>query len=222
VSDEVLQEVEGFWQDEEQSFTQTMQLAMEDDQEVQLPEDLFANKEEVVHSVEGEELEAEEGKKQKTWGPVMATRQSNSIDHSMKIVDKAKELKKKTNLEMSASKKLSGIMKSNPLSLLQFDSLGDMASTVGVKIGSSILNSSLDDSELVEIPTSIDLSCLVDNKNSSGRNVDIIELESDQISIDSMESPEQYNTARDSYELDEDAWTKVCSRKRGKHPRKSF
>jgi hypothetical protein len=66
VSDEVLQEVEGFWQDEEQSFTQTMQLAVEDDQEVQLPKDLFANKEEVAHSVEGEELEAEKGKKQKT------------------------------------------------------------------------------------------------------------------------------------------------------------
>jgi hypothetical protein len=108
------------------------------------------------------------------------------------------------------------------INLLQFDSLGDMVSTVGVKIGSCILDFGLDDSETVEIPTSIDISCLVDNKNSSGENVEIIELESDQISIDSMESPEQYNTAHDSYDLDEGAWTKVCSRKQGKHPRKSF
>jgi hypothetical protein len=137
-------------------------------------------------------------------------------------MDKAKELKKKINLEMPASKKLSGIMKSNPFNLLQFDSLGDMASTVGVKIGSSILASVLDDSEKVGIPTSVDISCLVDNKSSSGENGEIIELESDQISIDSMESPEQYNTAHDSYDLDEGTWTKVCSRRRGKHHRKSF
>jgi hypothetical protein len=222
VSEEVLQEVESFWQDEEQSFAQNMQLSVEDDQEVQLPEDLFASKEEEAISVEGEGMEAEKGKKHKTWGPVMATRQSNRVDRSMKIMDKAKELKKKINLEMSASKKLSGIMKSNPFNLLQFDSLGDMASTVGVKIGSSILASVLDDSEKVGIPTSVDISCLVDNKSSSGENGEIIELESDQISIDSMESPEQYNTAHDSYDLDEVAWTKVCSRKWGKHPRKSF
>jgi hypothetical protein len=152
----------------------------------------------------------------------MATRQSNRIDGSMKIMDKAKELKKKINLEMPASKKMSGIMKSNPFNLLQFDSLGDMASTVGVRIGSSILDSGLDDSETIRNPTSIDLSCLVDNKNSSGENVEIIELESDQISIDSMETPEKYNTAHDSYDLDEGAWTQVCSRIRGKHPRKSF
>jgi hypothetical protein len=165
VSKEVLQEVESFWQDEEQSFAQNMQLSVEDDQEVQLPEDLFTSKEEEAISVEGEGMEAEKGKKQKTWGPVMATRQSNRVDRSMKIMDKAKELKKKINLEMLASKKLSGIMKSNPFNLLQFDSLGDMASTVGVKIGSSILDSVLDDSEMVRIPTSVDLSCLVDNKN---------------------------------------------------------
>jgi hypothetical protein len=123
---------------------------------------------------------------------------------------------------MPASKKLSGIMRSNPFNLLQFDSLGDMASTVGVKIGSSILSSSLEDSVEVEIPTSTDLSGLKDNKNSSGRITDIVELECDQISIDSMESPEQYNTALDSFDLEEGAWTKVCSKKRGKHPRKSF
>jgi hypothetical protein len=199
-----------------------MQMAMEEDQEVQLPEDLLSSKEEVALSVEGEEVGAEKGKKQKTWGPVMATRQSNRIDRSMKIMDNAKELKKKTNLEMPASKKLSGIMRSNPFNLLQFDSLGDMASTVGVKIGSSILSSSLEDSEVVEIPTSIDLSCLKDNKISYGRNADIVELECDQISIDSMESPEQYNTALDSFDLEEGAWTKVGSKKWGKHPRKSF
>jgi hypothetical protein len=214
--------VENFWQNEEQSFVQNVQLSVEDDQEVQLPEDLFTSKEDEAVSMEGEGLEAEKGKKQKIWGPVMATRQSNRIDRSMKIMDKARELKKKINLEMPASKKLSGIMRSNPFNLLQFDSLSDMASTVGVKIGSSILDSSLEDSDLVKIPASINLSCLNDNKNSSDRIVDFIELESDQISIDSMESPEQYNTAHDSFDLEEGAWIKVGSKKRGKHPRKSF
>jgi hypothetical protein len=167
-------------------------------------------------------MAVEKGKKQKIWGPVMATRQSNRIDRSMKIMDKAKELKKKTNLELPASKKLSGIMRSNPFNLLQFDSLGEMASSVGVKIGSSILDSSSETSDLVEIPASIELYSLNVAKNSSSSGVDIVELESDQISIDSMESPEQYNTAHDSYDLEEGAWIKVSSRKWGKHPRKSF
>jgi hypothetical protein len=152
----------------------------------------------------------------------MATRQSNRIDRSMKIMDKAKELKKKINLELPASKKLSGIMSSNPFNILQFDSLGEMASSVGVKIGSSILDSSLENRDLVDIPASIELNSLNKDNNSSSRSVDCVELDSDQISIDSMESPEQYNTAHDSFDLEEGAWIKVSSRKRGKHPRKSF
>jgi hypothetical protein len=145
VSENVLQEVENFWHSEEQSFVQEMQLSVDDGQVVQLPEDLFCGKEDVAVSVESDSLEAEKGKKQKTWGPVMPTRQSNRIDRSMKIMDKAKEMKKKINLEIPASKKLSGIMKSNPFTLLQFDYLGDMASTVGVKIGASVLTPMVDD-----------------------------------------------------------------------------
>jgi hypothetical protein len=45
VSDDVLQEVDGFWQEEEQSFSQSVQMAEEDVQEVQLPEELFSSKE---------------------------------------------------------------------------------------------------------------------------------------------------------------------------------
>jgi hypothetical protein len=167
-------------------------------------------------------LEAEKGKKQKTWGPVMATRQSNRIDRSMKIMDKAKEMKKKINLEIPASKKLSGIMKSNPFTLLQFDSLGDMASTVGVKIGSSILTSVVDDNVEDENLSSVNISCLDDNRSSTVIVDELVEIDSDQISIDSVDPPEQYITAHDSFDLDEGSWTKVCSRKRGKHPRKSF
>jgi hypothetical protein len=222
VSENVLQEVENFWQSEEQSFVQEMQLSVEDGQVVQLPEDLFASKEDVAVNVEGDSLEAEQGKKQKTWGPVMATRQSNRIDRSMKIMDKAKEMKKKINLEIPASKKLSGIMKSNPFNLLHFDSLGDMASTVGVKIGSSILDSVVDDNAEAENLTSVNISCLDDNKSGPVIVDELIEVDSDQISIDSVDPPEQYITAHDSYDLDEGSWTKVCSRKRRKHPRKSF
>jgi hypothetical protein len=137
-------------------------------------------------------------------------------------MDKAKEMKKKINLEIPASKKLSGIMKSNPFNLLHFDSLGDMASTVGVKIGSSILASAVDESGEVENLTSVDSSCLADNNNRPDEFGELIEVDSDQISIDSMDSHEQYNTAHDCYDLDDGSWTKVSSRKRGKHPRKSF
>jgi hypothetical protein len=201
---------------------QDMHLSVEDDQVVQLPEDLCASNEEVAVSVEEEGLESEKGKKQKTWGPVMATRQSNRIDRSVKIMDKAKELKKKINLEIPASKKLSGIMKSNPFNLLQFDALGDMASTVGVKIGSSILDSVVDDSGEAGILTKVDSSCSVTSNNKTGKLGELIEVDCDQISIASMDSHEQYNTAHDCYDLDDDSWIKVSSRKRGKHPRKSF
>jgi hypothetical protein len=197
-----------------------MQMNEEDVLEVQLPEELFSSKDVGDHC--DVVLDSEKGKKQKTWGPVMATRQSNRIDRSMKIMDKAKELKKKINLELPASKKFSGIMSSNPFNILQFDSLGEMASSVGVKIGSSILDSSLENRDLVDIPASIELTSLNKDNNSSSRGVDCVELDSDQISIDSMESPEQYNTAHDSFDLEEGAWIKVSSRKRGKHPRKSF
>jgi hypothetical protein len=222
VSENVLQEVENFWHSEEQSFVQEMQLSVEDGQVVQLPEDLFDGKEDVAVSVEGDSLEAEKGKKQKTWGPVMATRQSNRIDRSMKIMDKAKEMKKKINLEIPASKKLLGIMKSNPFTLLQFDSLGDMASTVGVKIGSSILTPVVDDNVEDENLASVNISCLDDNRSSTVIVDELVEIDSDQVSIDSVDPTEQYTTAHDSYDLDEGSWTKVCSRKRGKHPRKSF
>jgi hypothetical protein len=43
VSDDVLQEVEGFWQEEEQSFSQSIQMAEEDVLEVQLPKELFSS-----------------------------------------------------------------------------------------------------------------------------------------------------------------------------------
>jgi hypothetical protein len=167
---------------------------VEGDQEVQLPEELFSSKDGVDHNVESGGMETEKAKKQKTWGPVVPTRQSNRIDRSMKIMDKAKELKKKISLEMPASKKPSGIMKSNPFNLLHFDSLGDMASTVGFRIGSAILDSELDDSEVVRNPTSLEVSFSADNNIStdvnSGKNVEIIELDSDQVSIDLVESPE--------------------------------
>jgi hypothetical protein len=97
-----------------------------------------------------------------------------------------------------------------------------MASTVGLKIGASILASVIDDNVEAENLSSVNISCLDDNKSSPVIVDELIEVDSDQISIDSVDSLEQYITAHDSYDLDEGSWTKVCSRKRGKHPRKSF
>jgi hypothetical protein len=135
-------------------------------------------------------------------------------------MDKAKELKKKTNLEVPASKKLSGIMRSNPFNLLQVDTLGCMANSVGVRIGNSILDSSIDDSEEVD---ELFRQGISNSTDATGReDVEVVDVEFDQVSNDSMEFPEQYNTAHDRYEVDEESWIRVCSKKWGKHPKKSF
>jgi hypothetical protein len=193
---------------------------MEENQEIQSPAELFPTKEPEKQLKEVEVKDAEKTKKQKTWGPVMPIRQSNRIDRSMNVMDKVKELKKKINLEVPASKKLSGIMRNNLFNLLQFDALGNMASTVGVKIGTSILDSSIDDDEVIDESLREEIS--TSNATLVTKDVEIVDVENDHISNDSMESLEQYNTAHDINDVDDDSWTKVYSRKWGKHPKKLF
>jgi hypothetical protein len=109
----------------------------------------------------------------------MPTRQGSRIDRSVKIMDKAKKLKKKTNLEVPASKKLSGIMRSNPFNLLQVDTLGCMANSVGVRIGNSILDSSIDDSEEVD---ELFRQGIYNSIDATGReDVEVVDVEFDQV-----------------------------------------
>jgi hypothetical protein len=181
---------------------------------------LFPTKEAKKQLKEVEVKDAEKTKKQKTWGPVMPIRRSNRLDRLMNVMDKVKELKKKINLEVPASKKLSGIMRNNLFNFLQFDALGNMASTVGVKIGTSILDSSIDDDEVIDESLREEIS--TSNATLVTKDVEIVDVENDHISNDSMESLEQYNTAHDINDVDDDSWTKVYSRKWGKHPKKLF
>jgi hypothetical protein len=111
-------------------------------------------------------------------------------------------------------------MRNNLFNLLQFDALGNMASTVGVKIGTSILDSSIDDDEVIDESLREEIS--TSNAALVTKDVEIVDVENDHISNDSMESLEQYNTAHDINDVDDDSWTKVYSRKWGKHPKKLF
>jgi hypothetical protein len=96
-----------------------------------------------------------------------------------------------------------------------------MANSLRVRIGSSILDSSIEDRKEVDEPVRHGDPNSTDANVS--KNVEIVGVEWDKISNDSMESPEQYNTAHDSYDVDEESWIRVCSKKkRGKQPRKSF
>jgi hypothetical protein len=194
-----------------------MQQAMMERQEIQLPEELFNTSDQQLQDEPIAVKGAEKTKKQKVWGPVQHLRQSSRIDRSKNVMDKAKELKKKINLEIPASKKLSGIMKENPFNILHFYTLESMASDVGVKIDNLVRDSSVEDAEVVDSAVEV-----TDNSDTQYATDDRIGVEVEEFTSKVIESPDQYNTTHEIYDIDDDSWTKFHSRKRGKHPRKLF
>jgi hypothetical protein len=123
-------------------------------------------------------------KQNKKWGPIQPTRRSNIIDRSRKMIDKANEMKMKSNLEISASAKMAGIMNSNPFHVLHVDDLDDMAKNVGTNLGKEIIQGNLvDNAREVVSP------CL-------GPPV----------------TPEHYDDVDDKYGLEDDTWRHVYSK----------
>jgi hypothetical protein len=135
-------------------------------------------------------------------------RQSSRIDRSKHIMDKAMELKEKKNAMLS-SKKMSGIMNSNPFHVLQNSEFVDMSSKLGVAINVE------DD----DVPSIDDSSHSVDSHISK---VDRDSLKTSASIEQIIKTPEQYNTVLESDDVDDNLWIDVYKKRRGKHPRKLF
>jgi hypothetical protein len=61
----------------------------------------------------------------------------------MNMIDKAKEMKVKSNLEIPASAKMTGIMNSNPFHVLLFVELDNKAKNVGINLGKEVMENNL-------------------------------------------------------------------------------
>jgi hypothetical protein len=135
-------------------------------------------------------------------------RQSSRIDRSKHIMDKAMELKEKKNAMLS-SKKMLGIMNSNPFHVLQSSEFVDMSGKLGV-----FINVEDDD-----VPSVDDSSSSVDSHITE---VDRVTLKTS-VSIEQIiKTPEQYNTVLESDDVEDNLWIDVYRKRRGKHPRKLF
>ena len=115
-------------------------------------------------------------------------------------MDKAKELKKVSNLEIP---KMKGIMSSNPFYVLPIHELDNIADDVGVVIN--------DSSEDIAIPTiSIhSKACLHDANSCSNTSAT-----SSSSYVASCDDEQQEDLAEE--------WIKVVNKSRGKHPKKFY
>ena len=129
------QESENFWLEEQgESFSQKLD-SVTDTQGFSLPEDIMPCFDKLA--VEGPHIVADAenrvSKKIKKWGPVQPLRKSNRIDRSKNVLEKAKECKMRSNLEIPP-RKIKGIMESNPFNILQASVLNSMARELGINI----------------------------------------------------------------------------------------
>jgi hypothetical protein len=72
----------------------------ESNQEIELPDNIMPTIEECNTDIVQQVHEQEIGKKHKVWGPIQPARQSKRIDRSKNVMEKAQELKQKSNLDM--------------------------------------------------------------------------------------------------------------------------
>jgi hypothetical protein len=129
VEDAVIAETGQFWAKEttaDVTFQQRLEDAVE--AEISLPDNIMPDFEDPAAKLALSKIHKE--KKQK-WGPVQAVRQSSRIDRSKNIMEKAKERKRKTNLEIP---KMKGMMCSNPFTVLPIHELDARADKVGISI----------------------------------------------------------------------------------------
>jgi hypothetical protein len=123
-------------------------------------------------------------------------------------MDKAMELKEKKNAMLS-SKKMSGIIHSNPLHVLQNSEFVDMSSKIGV-----VIDIEDDDTPVVD-ESCISIDCQISEVDKITMN--------NSISIEQIiKTPEQYNTVLESDDVEDNLWIDVYRKRRGKHPRKLF
>ncbi|KAK1606173.1 hypothetical protein QYE76_029846 [Lolium multiflorum] len=129
------EEVKKFWYSEKMLkgnlTNQFEETAPGDDaQEVELPDDIRPEVE--IPFISADQLTEEQPPKRRSkWGPVQPVSQSNRIDRSKNIMEKAQEMKKINNLEIPRMK---GIMSNNPFNVLQVDELDNAAKVVGINL----------------------------------------------------------------------------------------
>ncbi|KAK1646729.1 hypothetical protein QYE76_064534 [Lolium multiflorum] len=129
------EEVKKFWYSEKMLkgdlTNQFEETAPEvDDQEMELPDDIMPEVELPFISAD-QVTEKQPAKRKHKWGPVQPVRQSNRIDRSKNIMEKAQEMKKINNLEIP---RMRGIMSNNPFNVLHVDELDNVAKVVGINL----------------------------------------------------------------------------------------
>jgi hypothetical protein len=135
VSSSANEEVKKFWYSEkmlEGNLTNQFEEAAPGDgaQEVNLPDDIMPDVE--IPFISADQVTEEQpAKRRSKWGPVQPVRQSNRIDRSKNIMEKAQEMKRINNLEIPRMK---GIMSNNPFNVLQVDELDNAAKIVGINL----------------------------------------------------------------------------------------
>jgi hypothetical protein len=139
VADEgVRSEVTSFWQEEWLTFVERMEEA--DEEQLHLPEDIMPTFDGLLRNREAQGA----GKKQKVaWGPVQPVIQSERIDRSKNVMDKAMELKEKKKT-LGGATKMTGIIKSNPFHVLQVDELSDLARKIGIHVDTTAIDDRMD------------------------------------------------------------------------------
>jgi hypothetical protein len=160
------------------------------------------------------------GKKQKmAWGPVQPIRQSDRIDRSKNVMDKAMELKEKKNT-LGAATKMTGIIKSNTFNVLQVDELSDMARKIGIHVDTTAVDDTVDSDSFGSVNIQvIPPSKPLDNLLDVGQCEKVGFLS---VTSDCPKTPDQYNTDQEFDNRGENVWVYVTRKKRGKHPRKIF
>jgi hypothetical protein len=187
-------------------------------------------------------LEANPNQKEKNWGPITGTRQCSRLQKNagIPILDLAKDIKKKRNMDIPATFKNKGTS-SNPFNVLRDNSLITMAHSFGVDIEnvsvsslesvdfhiSSKLNevkfisiNNATEGSLTPIPAKYEFisSVRADEGLSVGHSPSVTHTATSFCS-ESRKTP----TYDNKYDLELDSgqlWTKICRCRRGKHPRK--
>ena len=202
----VYQELNDFWSSESENrnaMEDTVDLGEKVVGDVVLPEDIMPSFQKMVVDERDQIKDTRSFKKQKVWGPVQPTRQSSRINRSTSVMEKAQEMQRRKNLEQPA-RKMSGISRTNPFNALQWDSLQNIARTIGVDIleepdrvvvddGEDDLGKSVSDRSIHDAV--VDNAAVVTPPSSPGENV-----------LDDLA----------------DGWTEVIRKSRGKHPRKKL
>jgi hypothetical protein len=168
-------------------------------------------------------------------------RQSSKIDRTKHTLDKAMELKEKKN-SMLPSKKMTGIMTSNPFHVIQNPEQFDMYSKLGVSINeiddtapTPVCSRPCSESQLFELHRFSDRNNLCSSKSvitladtstclvphSLGADNDNTKDSSHIEEI--IMNPKQCNTIVESDEIEDNIWIDDYNKKKwGKHARKLF